>query len=85
MTGQVITGLITFPSVLLLALLVQRLRPSGAHRAPRIAASPVSPYPDSEAAGRAWCPECDRSEAHALHTDGSRTCWICHHTTPEGS
>lgn len=79
MITTLLAGLLTFPALLLAALLVRRLQPTGAHRAPR--AVPTSPYPDSEPAAHAWCPECTRVEAHALHADGSRTCWTCNHTT----
>ncbi|MGD6750951.1 hypothetical protein [Streptomyces sp. BH105] len=27
------------------------------------------------------CPGCERNTFHAMHTDGSRTCWTCATTT----
>ncbi|MEL3949479.1 hypothetical protein [Streptomyces sp. LNU-CPARS28] len=30
-----------------------------------------------EAMDRAYCPVHERVVAHALHTDGSQTCWDC--------
>jgi hypothetical protein len=30
----------------------------------------------------ASCPGCRRTTAHALNTDGSRTCWTCRTTSP---
>lgn len=77
---SVLAGLGTFVAAILIGRLLQ---PHGTHRAPRPV--PVSPYPDSEPCTTAWCAECARSEPHAQHTDGSRTCWTCRTTTPEGS
>ncbi len=34
-----------------------------------------------EANGPAWCGAEQRTTFHALHTDGSRTCWTCRHVT----
>ncbi|MFJ9037419.1 hypothetical protein ACIRF8_12630 [Streptomyces sp. NPDC102406] len=28
------------------------------------------------------CPTCERTTFHAMHADGSRTCWTCRTTTP---
>lgn len=28
------------------------------------------------------CPACERTTFHAMHADGSRTCWTCSTTTP---
>ncbi|MFE5681688.1 hypothetical protein [Streptomyces sp. NPDC056512] len=36
---------------------------------------------DIEANECAPCPTCTRTTFHALHTDGSRTCWTCNTTT----
>ncbi|MGW2937637.1 hypothetical protein ACWDA7_38830 [Streptomyces sp. NPDC001156] len=33
----------------------------------------------------ARCPECRRDQAHAMHRDGSRTCWTCGTATPAGA
>lgn len=32
----------------------------------------------------AWCPAEQATRPHALHTDGSRTCFECQHTTEDG-
>lgn len=88
MTGQILAGLATFPTVAALFLMVGRarhwLRPTGQHRddglvalADRIALG------DLDANDSAWCPACTRRTFHALHTGGSRTCWTCN-TTTEG-
>ncbi|GAA3717932.1 hypothetical protein [Streptomyces tremellae] len=74
-----LVGLGPFGLAVLAVQARRALQPTGAHRAPRPA--PASPYPDSEPTARAWCPECARTEAHALHLDGTRTCWTCHTTT----
>ena len=34
--------------------------------------------------GSAYCDRCERKWAHAMHRDGSRTCWTCGTTTPTG-
>ncbi|WP_327671887.1 MULTISPECIES: hypothetical protein [unclassified Streptomyces] len=36
---------------------------------------------DIEANECAPCPACERTTFHAMHTDGSRTCWTCGTTT----
>ncbi|MFF3497418.1 hypothetical protein ACFYWS_39505 [Streptomyces sp. NPDC002795] len=36
---------------------------------------------DIEASECAPCPCCARTTFHAMHTDGSRTCWTCGTTT----
>ncbi|MCX4827137.1 hypothetical protein OG746_26915 [Streptomyces sp. NBC_01016] len=36
---------------------------------------------DIEANECAPCPCCSRTTFHAMHTDGSRTCWTCGTTT----
>jgi hypothetical protein len=37
---------------------------------------------DIEANDYDHCPYEQRTTFHALHTDGSRTCWTCQHKTP---
>lgn len=40
---------------------------------------------DIEANESAWCGAEQRITFHAMHADGSRTCWICQTTTGGGS
>ncbi|MDJ0460640.1 hypothetical protein [Streptomyces sp. H27-C3] len=66
-----------------------RRKPHGRHRATP-AVPDMGPLADLIAAGAvdangyAWCPEEARSMYHALHADGSRTCWTCRCDTPAG-
>lgn len=62
------------------------VRPRGHHRA--AAAPDMTPLAaaiaagDAEPGAMAWCPEETRRTYHALHADGTRTCWTCRTTTP---
>ncbi|WP_393075113.1 hypothetical protein [Streptomyces sp. LN704] len=54
---------------------------TGRHRGPRAA----DPAPaDTEPGEFRYCPEELRTTYHAIHDDGSRTCWTCRTTTPAG-
>lgn len=58
---------------------LRSLAPSGRHRA---APAPLINLPmDAELCEARYCPEEMRSTYHAIHADGSRTCWTCCTTT----
>lgn len=61
---------------------LRSLVPSGRHRA----ALPLVALPmDAEPGEFATCPAEERSTYHALHADGSRTCWTCKTWTEAGA
>jgi hypothetical protein len=71
--AQIITAalgaVVTAAAAILLAdRLRSALRPTGTHRG---GAEPLTPSEFRH------CPEEDRSTFHAIHADGSRTCWTC--------
>lgn len=73
--AQIITAalgaVVTVAAAILLSdRLRSALRPTGTHRGGG-GAEPLAPSEFRH------CPEEDRSTFHAIHPDGSRTCWTC--------
>ncbi|MBX7464898.1 hypothetical protein [Streptomyces sp. NPDC057910] len=63
-------------------------RSHGRHRATASDLAPVAALiaaGEADANDSAWCTEEARTTYHAMHADGSRTCWTCNTTTPKGS
>jgi hypothetical protein len=67
------------------------IRGHGRHRAPRATDRPplldeatldeLMEDGEVEAIEEAWCPGEQRTRPHAMHNDGSRSCFECQHTT----
>ncbi|MFB7711638.1 hypothetical protein [Streptomyces sp. NPDC056105] len=69
-----------------LRVLRQIIAPTGKHRATagvldEAELEQLLADGDIEANECAPCPTCTRTTFHAMHTDGSRTCWTCNTTT----
>lgn len=66
----------------------QIVRPTGRHRAPTVGYGVLDETTlavlldsgDAEENGRQHCGSCARSTVHALHADGTATCFDCHTT-----
>ncbi|WP_037649798.1 hypothetical protein [Streptomyces flavidovirens] len=86
---QVIAGALASLRALGCLFVWHALRPTGQRRATPV--PNMAPLAALLAAGEldsndtAWCPEETRTTYHALHADGSRTCWTCRTDTPAGA